>query len=321
VRSWPAGCGATSSPNGPEPTLRRIRLSAPLDLRLTLAPLRHGGFDPTIRFHGRDQVVRATRTPEGPATQRLRHRGDEVEVEAWGPGAAWLLEAAPELIGESDDPSVFAPGHARLRDLVRRTPGLRMTRTRAVLEAIVPAVLEQKITGLEAGRVRQRLVEVLGEPAPGPPEVAARLFVPPAPETLAALPYFAFHPLGLEQRRAVTIIRLAGRATALEALADGPADVARTRLEALPGVGPWTAAETARIGLGDPDAISVGDYHLPNLVCWMLAGEARGNDERMLELLAPYAGQRGRVQRLLEAAGTGAPRHGPRMPARAIERL
>ncbi|MGH2406811.1 MAG: DNA-3-methyladenine glycosylase family protein [Candidatus Limnocylindrales bacterium] len=265
--------------------------------------------------------MRAARTPDGPATERLRHFGDEVEVEAWGPGAALLLQSAPELIGETDDPGAFKPLHPALREMVRRTLGLRLPRTRAVLEALVPAVLEQKITGLEAGRVRQRLVEVHGEPAPGPPDVAARLFVPPAPETLAALPYFAFHPLGLEQRRAVTIIRLARRAKALEALVDGPADVARSRIEALPGIGPWTAAETTRIALGDPDAISVGDYHLPSLVSWVLAGEPRGDDQRMLELLEPYAGQRGRVQRLLEAAGTGAPRRGPRMPARAIERL
>jgi 3-methyladenine DNA glycosylase/8-oxoguanine DNA glycosylase len=264
-------------------------------------------------------VVRATGTPGGPATERLRDLGEEVEIEAWGPGAEWLLEAAPELIGESDDPTAFQPQHPRLRDLSRRLPGLRLTRTRAVFESLVPAVLEQKVTGLEAGRVRRRLVQRYGEPAPGPAEVATGMFVPPTPERLAALPYHAFHPLGLEQRRAVTIIRLAGRATALEALLAGPPDVARARLEALPGIGPWTAAETALVAFGDPDAVSVGDFHLPNLVCWVLADEPRGDDRRMLELLEPYMGQRGRVQRLLEASGITAPRHGPRMAARSIE--
>ena len=266
-------------------------------------------------------MIRATRTPHGPATERLRHLGDVVEVEAWGPGAEWLLEAAPDLIGEADDTGAFAPAHPRLREMARRLRGLRLPRSRAVFEALVPAVLEQKVTGLEAGRVRQRLVQVHGEPAPGPPEVATGLRVPPAPERLAALPYFAFHPLGLERRRAETIIRLARRAAALEALVAGPPEVARSRLVTLPGVGPWTAAETTRIALGDADAVSVGDFHMPNLVCWVLADEPRGDDQRMLELLEPYAGQRGRVQRLLEASGISAPRHGPRMPARAIERL
>jgi 3-methyladenine DNA glycosylase/8-oxoguanine DNA glycosylase len=244
-----------------------------------------------------------------------------VEVEAWGPGTAWLLEAAPELIGESDDPGAFRPEHPLLRDLMRRLPGLRLGRSRAVFEAIVPAILEQKITGLEAGRVRRRLVQQYGEPAPGPAEVATGLFVPPTPERLAGLPYYAFHPLGLEQRRALTIIRIAGRAPALEALLTAPPEVARARLEALPGVGPWTAAEAVRTAFGDPDAVSIGDFHMPNLVCWALAGEPRGDDRRMLELLEPYAGHRGRVQRLLEASGMSAPRRGPHMAARAIERI
>jgi 3-methyladenine DNA glycosylase/8-oxoguanine DNA glycosylase len=94
--------------------------------------------------------------------------------------------------------------------------------------------------------------------------------------------------------------------------------VARERLQAFPGVGPWTAAEVARIALGDADAVSVGDYHLPHLVGWALAGEARGTDERMLELLEPYRGQRGRVQLLLEASGLHAPRYGPRAEVGSI---
>jgi 3-methyladenine DNA glycosylase/8-oxoguanine DNA glycosylase len=265
--------------------------------------------------------VRATLTPAGPGTERLRHLGHEVEVEAWGPGAEWLLDAAPELIGEGDDASAFRPAQPRLRELARRFPGLRLPRSRAVFEALVPAVLEQKVTGLEAGRVRQRLAERYGEPAPGPPDVATGLFVPPAPERLAALPYFEIHTLGLERRRADTIIRLARRAAALESLATGSPGTATAALEALPGVGPWTAAEVVRVALGDPDAVSVGDFHMPNLVCWVLAGEPRGDDRRMLELLEPYAGQRGRVQRLLEASGINAPRYGPRMAVRSIERL
>ena len=87
------------------------------------------------------------------------------------------------------------------------------------------------------------------------------------------------------------------------------------------GIGPWTAAETARLALGDPDAVSVGDFHLPNLVCWMLSGEPRGTDERMLELLEPYRGNRGRVQRLLEAGGQTAPKFGPRTEVRSIAEI
>ncbi len=87
----------------------------------------------------------------------------------------------------------------------------------------------------------------------------------------------------------------------------------------MPGIGPWTAAEVGVRALGDADAVSVGDFHLPNLVAYALAGEPRGNDARMLELLEPYRGQRARVMRLLELSGIRPPRYGPRLAPRRIE--
>ena len=96
---------------------------------------------------------------------------------------------------------------------------------------------------------------------------------------------------------------------------------ARRRLRALPGVGAWTAAEVALVALGDADAVPIGDYHLPHMVAWNLAGEPRATDERMLELLEPFAGHRGRVIRLLTLGGAGAPRFGPRMQLRSIRRI
>ena len=95
-------------------------------------------------------------------------------------------------------------------------------------------------------------------------------------------------------------------------------DAAYRRLRALPGIGPWTAAEVAMRALGDPDAVSVGDFHLPNLVAFALAGEARGDDARMLDLLEPYRGHRGRVIRLLEASGLRPPVRGPHLQLRSI---
>jgi 3-methyladenine DNA glycosylase/8-oxoguanine DNA glycosylase len=242
-------------------------------------------------------------------------------VEAWGPGAAWALEHATDLVGERDDPAGFRPQHPVLADLARRLAGVRLGRSEAAFEALVPAILEQKITGLEAVRVRRRMALALGEPAPGPAEHLAGLRLPPAPERLAALAYFDLHPLGLERRRSEVVIRLAGRAAAIERLGSFAPRDARARLEQLPGVGPWTAAEVARVAWGDPDAVSVGDYHIPSLVAFALAGEPRADDARMLELLEPYRGQRGRVQRLLELSGIEVPRRGPRMAARAIDRI
>jgi 3-methyladenine DNA glycosylase/8-oxoguanine DNA glycosylase len=199
--------------------------------------------------------------------------------------------------------------------LQRTHPGLRLPRTGRVLHALVPAILEQKVTGTEAFRAYAALLRAHGEPAPGPGE----LLLPPAPAVLAGLPYHAYHPLGVERRRAEVIRRVASRATWLEAASSS--EEASRRLQSLPGIGPWTAAEVVRSAFGDPDAVSVGDYHIPNIVAWALAGEPRGTDERMLELLEPYGGQRGRVQRLLEVGRVTAPRYGPRMAPRRIAAL
>ena len=293
-----------------------IALTVPLDLTLTVGIHWRGPLDPTMRLR-RGEIVRATRTMDGPATIRLSVTRGTLRAEAWGPGASAVLAAVPALVGLDDDPSAFRPEHPLLRELARHSIGLRIGRSGAVMEALVPAIIEQKVTGTEAFRAFTALVRTFGEPAPGVGK-DLDLWVQPAPETLARLPYHRFHPLGLERRRADTIRFAASRAARLEECASMPLDAARRRLESLPGVGPWTAAEVALRALGDADAVSVGDYHLPNLVAWALAGEPRASDARMLELLEPYRGQRARVIRLLESSGIRAPRYGPRMEAREI---
>ena len=142
--------------------------------------------------------------------------------------------------------------------------------------------------------------------------------MPPGPETLAGLPGYAYHRLGLERRRADAISFAAAHATRVEECAGLPLADAYARLLALPLVGAWTAAEVGLRALGDADAVSVGDFHLCHAVCWALADEPRGTDERMLELLATFADNRARVVRLIEVAGIHAPRRGPRMAPRSI---
>jgi 3-methyladenine DNA glycosylase/8-oxoguanine DNA glycosylase len=242
---------------------------------------------------------------------------DGWRVTAWGPGAEQVAAQVPLLLGSDDDPTALVLPRGPLRDLAASLPGLRFGRSHRVLGSLVPAIIEQKVTGVEAQRAYRRLVLRHGERAPGP----GGLHLGPAPETLSELAYFQLHPLGLEQRRALTIIRVARQAGRLEAAVSLPPAEALARLRSVPGVGAWTAAETARVAFGDPDAVSVGDLHLPHLVAWMLAGEPRGDDARMLELLEPYRGQRARLVRLLELSGVVPPRYGPRARARSIERL
>ena len=320
---------------------------------MTLAALSQGRSDPALRLgpsgpaerttsgpsgpaerttSGSGGFWRASRTPEGPVTLRLRvvvgpgTGRQRILAEGWGPGAAWAVAQAPELVGGGDlldRFDVVARRHPLVEELHRRHRRFRLPHTRRVYEAMVPTICAQKVTGLEARRSYRGILRTWGEAAPAAEGVAGapRLRLLPAPEVLAAQASWAFHELGLERRRAEALLRVAAAAARLEeaaAMADRVA--ARRRLRAVAGVGVWTSAEVALVAFGDADAVSVGDYHLPNVACWHLAGEPRGTDERMLELLEPFRPHRGRVLRLLEVGAGGAPRYGPRMPLRAFER-
>ena len=282
-----------------------------ISIRSTLVPLLRGGGDPTMRV-ARGDVVRASRTPEGPVTVRFREVEAAIEVEAWGAGSAWVLERADAWCGALDDVSGFDPPPGIVRDAWRRNRGVRIPSTGLVSERLLPVILEQKVTGMEARRTYRAMTLALGEAAPG--ELGLRL--PPDPERLATMPYERFHPFGIERRRAEVIRGVARKRGWLDAAADLPLPEARARIGSMRGIGPWSVAEVGRLSLGDADAVSVGDFHVPNLVAWALAGEPRGTDERMLELLEPYAPHRGRVQLLLERTGLGAPKRGPRMEVR-----
>ena len=295
---------------------RHVPTERPIRLGPTLGPMHRGRGDPTMR--GVPGVVeRASRTPEGPVSVRFAEAEGGIDVEAWGPGAGWVLERATAWCGREDDDSGFDPARGLVRDLWRRHRGLRIPRTGLVTERLIPVILEQKVTGNEARRAYRRLVTALGEPAPGPLD----LVLPPDPERVAGLPSFAFHPFGVERRRAEVLRAVCGQTARIDEIVSMPTELAEARLASVRGIGPWTVAEVARIALGDADAVSVGDYHVPNIVAWALAREPRGSDERMLELLEPYRPHRGRVQRLLEISGIRAPAFGPRMEARAIDRI
>ena len=288
----------------------------PLDLGLTLGMLRRGGTrDPTMQNES-GMTWRASWTPEGPSTACFELRPGSLRVEAWGPGARWALETAPALLGLDDRPESFRPQHPLLFEIHRRHQGLRLGRTQAVFEALVPTVLEQKVPSVEARTAYAALVRALGEPAPG----NAGLILPPTARRLLQTPYWTFHRYGIERRKADVIRNAAAVAHRLNELARLGAGEARRALLSIPGIGPWSAAEVAAVAFGDRDAVSPGDYNLPHVVSWALAGEPRGSDARMLQLLEPYRGHRARVIRLLAAAGITAPRYGPRMPLRRFGR-
>jgi len=321
--------GATAGP----PLTRDWRPPFPVDVRTILAVHRRGPRDPSFRIDSTGAIWRTSLAPAGPGTVRVVSRriaaaaadapggpgraADQpatlITATAWGPGASWLLEMLPALLGAQDEPETFAPVHPLLREVARRHRGLRVGRSGRVLEALVPAVLEQKVVGLEAHRAWRTLLLRFGAAAPGPAPAGMRVF--PAPATWAAIPSWEWHAAGVEAVRARTIAgaaRVPGRLE--EILAMEPASADR-RLRALPGIGPWTSAEVRQRACGDADAVTVGDYHLPGAVGWALAGHVV-DDAGMLRLLAPYAGHRHRAARLVELSGIRPPRRGPRMALR-----
>lgn len=301
---------------------RRVALGVPLDLRATLGPLQRGRFDPTFRWDG-DRAWRAVRTPAGPVTVRLAVEAASRSLlgRAWGPGAEWFLHRLADQVGLHDDHRPLAellealpprPAAELLRSWHRRSPGMRLPRTGLIADGMVGVVLGQRVTGGEALRSWRSIVRRWGEPAPGPGASTLGLLVAPHPKRLAETPYWAFHRSGVERQRADTIRRVAAAAERLDAMADGPPADARQAMERIRGVGAWTSAEVALEALGDADAVAVGDFHLKNWVGWTLADEPRATDARMLELLEPYAGQRGRVARLVMRSGFAPPKYGPR---------
>ena len=293
---------------------RTFTTSVPVDLRATLGPLWYGRGDTTTRLTA-ERVQRGVLTPDGPGTiDVVVHPDARIHATAWGPGGDWLLEQAPRLVGAADDDSGFTPRHRAVERAVRDSPGLRIPATGTVWEVLVPTILAQKVTGLEAARGWLRLLRRFGEPAPGP----LGLELPPRPERLAALPVWEFHRAGIEEKRARTI-RLSGRHhDRLQQITVMDSVAAYQRLTAISGIGAWTAALVIRFVNGEPDPVEVGDFHVKNHVCWNLAGEARGDDVRMMELLEPYRGHRGRVVRLLEVGAPRAPSFGPRHAVRDI---
>ena len=285
---------------------RTVDTAFPVDLGATLSPLYQGRGDPCMAL-ARDGVWRASRFASGPATSHLRVVGPRrVEVGAWGPGAEEALESAPDLIGAGDDDGgLAASADPVVRRLARTRPALRLCRSGNVLEAVVPAVLEQKVQGARARASYRAMVRAFATNAPAPPAAPVRLLLPPTAQWLCEQPSWSWHRWGVEHRRAATI-RIAAE---VAPRCPGP-----RQLRSLPGIGPWTAAKVAAAAWGDADAVTVGDFWLKHWVCHTLAGEPRGTDERMLELLEPWAGQRGRLCRLVMSAGAAPPRFGPRLP-------
>jgi len=300
-----------------EPSLTQTwRLAHPVPLGRMILGRRRGGGDPTYRLEGvgdRARHWRGLRTPDGPVTLVLHQdRDGDVHGEAWGEGARWALDAVPGLLGQHDDPSGFVPDHPVLAEAARVVGEVRIGGGGLVMEAMVPAIIEQKVTGQEAFAGFRRLVQRYGERAPGP---HPSLFVQPTPEVLRQVPSWEWLRLPVDPARSRAVVTAARVADSLERTIGLPGDEVERRLTSLPGIGVWTAAEVRQRAHGDPDAVSFGDYHVAKDVGWAITGRP-WNDAELAEFLEPFRPHRGRVVTLLGILGARRPRRGPRMAPR-----
>lgn len=290
---------------------RRLQIAWASSVGHIIGLQRRGGGDPTHRVVDGTHW-RAMRTPEGPATIAVHVGADAVEAEAWGTGADWALAHLDRLLGALDRPEEFVPEDELISDLIKRHGTPRIGGTGLVWEALLPSVIEQKVTGQEAFAGFRALVRRYGEPAPGP---QADLWLQPSAEVVAQIPSWEWLRLHIDPARSRTVVMAASRATALERTIGLPGDEVERRLRSLPGVGEWTAAEVRQRAHGDPDAVSFGDYHVAKNLGWALTG-ATWDDEQMRDHLEPFRPHRGRVVALVTRAAGIRPRRGPRMAPR-----
>lgn len=299
---------------------RTVTFPGPASFGHTLAPLRRGPRDPCFQLPGDGTIWRTSLLATGPVAARIsRAAPDAAHCVAWGAGAEEFVETLPVMLGVEDDACDFVPRDPTVAAALRRVPHLRLGRTGQVLEALIPAIIEQRVPGADAFRSWRVLVSKYGTPAPGPAPAGMR--VPPSAQVWRNIPSWEFHLANVDPRRAQTLVTCARRAASLERLASRPAAQAREALTSLPGVGEWTAAETAQRAFGDADAVSVGDYHIPKMIGWTLLGRPV-DDAVMLELLEPMRPHRHRVVRLLEVSGLAyEPRRGARLPVQQIHSI
>ncbi|WP_328389534.1 DNA-3-methyladenine glycosylase family protein [Nocardia sp. NBC_00416] len=292
---------------------RTLSAGAPIDLAHTLAPLRRGPGDPCHQITPDGAHWHASRMPTGPVTYRLVQADPAtVTADAWGPGAAEFLDRLDHMLCLDDQLDDFVPIHPTVAAAHQRYPGLRMLRTGLVLEALIPAVLEQKVHTVSAHAAWRCLVHRFGSAAPGPAPEGMR--VAPDADTWRRIPSWSFHRANVGPQRWQTIVRVAGLADSLERTAALPPGEAARRLRTIRGIGEWTAAETAQRAFGDADALSVGDFHLASVVGWTLLGRDI-DDAEMVDYLEPVRPHRYRTIRLLEISGQARkPRFGPRTP-------
>jgi AraC family transcriptional regulator, regulatory protein of adaptative response / DNA-3-methyladenine glycosylase II len=209
--------------------------------------------------------ARTVRTARGPAQVHIqpaaRAHALELRIRAAIPAdTASLCAVTRRMFGLDADPAKIAAAlrhDPQLHALGIQRPGIRIPGTWDPFESGVRAILGQQVTVAAGRTLLTRLAERAGEALEAPQSGLTRLF--PTPESLAQCD---LSDLGVPRARAAALKGFA-RAVRDGAVALNESSERVTRaLIGLSGVGPWTAGYVALRGLGDPDALPVGDLIL-----------------------------------------------------------
>ena len=278
---------------------RRVQVR-PFDIDLSFGIQRFGAFDPTV---GRERGLlrKAFDTADGPCVVEIRAEQDGLTLGAEGASANEALADFASALAQDDGHGAFAPESPLLARLHRANHGMRLVRVPWRFDLAAVAVLQQRVTTTEAMQQWGRIVRKYG------PRVGDELRAFPSAERVAQMASWQFEELGIDPKRARTMVVLARELVRRKTLAETDLAIVRARLAAVRGVGPWTTDMILGFAYGDPDALPLGDLHLPHLITWALARERPGSDARMVQLLEPYRGHRFRVVRLLWVGGVKRP--------------
>ena len=303
-----------------------------VDVAANIAPLVRGAGDPTAATVNGVSWLSFRPATTGPVTIAITHpisrvQPVEIRYHVWAHGDDAAIEAIvqrmPVLLGVDEQSlagwAAFDELLARTEQLLpqrvvsarRRNPGMRFMATGQLVDELLTVVLEQKVTQQQARATWSWLAKTFGEPSPaGEPAPKTA----PKPETVLDIPSWQWHAGWVQPFLARTLKTVASRASALNRLEGQPLEVIDRGLNSLPGIGPWTVAETLQRTHGAADLVAVGDYHLAHHVGEALTGH-RTDDAGMLELLEPWAGHRQRIVKLIYASGIRFSRFGPRLAA------
>ena len=272
----------------------------PVHLRRSFALQAFGKYDPSATWNG-ERLTKSFSTPGGVCTVTVSSAEGGLFFEAEGDEPEAVVSQLVAATRIDDGYASFAPEHQALAAHHRQLPGLRLIRVPWLFDIACSAVLQQRVRSTDAMREWGSICSRFGQKA----RTGQTTF--PSPALLSAVPLHDLQAIGIDPRRARTLLALAKEIRSYPLRPEMTHEQLRLRLGHITGVGPWTVDMILGFGAADTDAVPVGDLYLPHLVSFALAGERRGTDERMLELLEPLRPYRFRVVRLLYSANISVP--------------